>query len=62
MTCVVKSTHTHSVWFYLDGSVQRSAGKLVVVFRVDDDLHDVVGVALEHLAARPLLLPVPQLD
>lgn len=44
---------------YLDGSVQRRAGELVVVFGVDDDLHDVVSVPLEHLAARPLLVPVP---
>ena len=49
------------VW-YLNGPVQRGAGKLVVVFGVDDDLHDVVRVALKHLAARPLLVPVPQLD
>lgn len=46
---------------YLDGSVQRCTRKLVVVFRVDDNLHDVVCVALKHLTAGPFLLPVPEL-
>lgn len=47
---------------YLDSSIQRSAGKLVVVFGVDDNLHDVVGVTLKHLGTGPFLLPVPQFD
>lgn len=36
---------------YLNCPVQRSTGKLVVVFWVDDNLHDVVRVTLKHLAA-----------
>lgn len=47
---------------HLDRSVQRGAGKLVVVLGVDDNLHDVVRVSFEHLRARPLLVPVPELD
>lgn len=47
---------------YLDCSVQRGTGEGVVVLGVDDDLHDIVGVALKHLVTGPLLLPVPQLD
>ena len=46
----------------LDSAIEGRTGECVVVFGVDDDLHDVVRVALEHLRARPLLLPVPQLD
>jgi len=45
----------------LDSSVKRTARKRVVVFRVDNDLHHVVSVTLEHLRANPLLLPIPQL-
>ena len=47
---------------YLNGPVQGGAGELVVVFRVDDDLHDIVGVALKHLTTHPLPVPVPKLD
>jgi len=50
-----------SVLTYLDGSVQRCTRKLVVVLGVDDNLHDVVCVALKYLTAGPFLLPVPQL-
>lgn len=46
----------------LHSSVQRSTRKLVTVFGVEDDVHDVVTVTLKHLNARPLSLPVPQLD
>lgn len=44
---------------YLNCPVQRGTGKLVVIFWIDDNLHDVVRVTLKHLAARPLLVPVP---
>lgn len=47
---------------YLNGPVQRGTGKLVIVFGVDHNLHDVVSVPLKHLTARPLSVPVPQLD
>ena len=50
------------VCVYLNSSVQRRTGKLVVVFGVDDNLHDVVSVALKHLTTGPLPVPVPQLD
>lgn len=60
--CSVEKLSKVSLWLYLDGSVQGSAGKLVVVFGVDDDLHDIVGVTFKHLTAGPLFLPVPQLD
>ena len=46
----------------LDGSVKRGAGKGVVVLGVDDNLHDIVSMTLEHLRAGPFLFPVPQLD
>lgn len=35
--------------YYLDGSVERRGCEGVVVFRVDNDLHHVVSVALENL-------------
>ena len=47
---------------YLNRPVQGGTGKLIVVLGVDDNLHDIVSVTLKHLAARPLLLPVPQFD
>ena len=47
---------------YLDGSVQGCTCKLVVVFGVDNDLHHIMGVALEHLTALPFSVPVPQFD
>ena len=47
---------------HLDGLVERGRGERVVVLGVEDDLHDVVRVALEDLLARPLVLPVPELD
>ena len=47
---------------YLNSSVERGAGKLVVVFRVDDYLHDIVRVSLKHLSACPFSVPVPQFD
>lgn len=47
---------------YLDCSVQWGTGEGVIVFGVDDDLHDIVGVSLKHLVTGPLLVPVPQLD
>lgn len=47
---------------YLNRPVQGGTSKLVVVLGIDDNLHDIVSVTLKHLAARPLLLPVPQFD
>lgn len=47
---------------YLYTPVQRSTGKLVVVFGVEDDVHHIVTVTPKHLNTRPLFLPVPQLD
>lgn len=47
---------------YLNRPVQGRTGKLVVILGVDYNLHDIVSVTLKHLAARPLLLPVPQFD
>lgn len=47
---------------YLDSSVQGSTGKGVVVLWVDDNLHDIVSVALKDLLACPVLIPVPQFD
>lgn len=47
---------------YLKSSVQRGTSKLVIVFGVEDNLHNVVSVPLKHLSAQPLLVPVPQLD
>lgn len=35
---------------------------MVVVLGIDDNLHDIMSVTLKHLAAGPLLLPVPQFD
>lgn len=47
---------------YLNGPVKGGTGKLVVVFGVDDNVHDVVSVSVEHLTTHPLSLPVPQFD
>lgn len=47
---------------YFDGGVETSTSECVVVFRVDDDLHHIMCVALEHLLACPVAFPVPQLD
>lgn len=47
---------------HLDNAVEGGRGEGVVVLGIDDDLHHVVGVALEHLLAAPLLVPVPQFD
>lgn len=47
---------------YLHSRVKTGTGECVVVFRVDHDLHNVVGVPLEHLLAGPVAVPVPQLD
>ena len=47
---------------HLDGSVQRRRGKSVRVLRVESSLHDIVRMSLEHLCARPTLVPIPQLD
>lgn len=55
----VKETTTTANRVYLNCPVQGGTGKLVVVLGVDDNLHDIVCVTLKHLAARPLLLPVP---
>lgn len=46
----------------LDGVVQRAGGKGVGVLGVEDDLHDVVRVALKDMRALPVGLPVPHLD
>ena len=45
----------------LDGAVERGGRELVVIFRVDDDLHHVMRVSLKRLNACPLF-PFPQLD
>ena len=47
---------------YLDSPIQGSTGKLIVILRVDNDLHHIVGVSLKHLTTLPLLIPVPQLN
>eukprot|EP00958_Prasinococcus_capsulatus_P026393 scaffold4781_cov339-Prasinococcus_capsulatus_cf.AAC.10 len=44
---------------HLDGAVQRRGGEGVRVLGVEDHLHHVVRVPLEHLRARPVLVPVP---
>lgn len=46
----------------LNGAVERSRGESVRVLRVEGYLHDVVRVALKHLQALPILVPVPELD
>ena len=45
-----------------NGAVEGGRSEGVGVLGVDDDLHDVVGVALENLLTGPILVPVPQLD
>ena len=47
---------------YLNSSIKRSTGKLVVVLGVNDYLHNVMCVAFKHLRALPFLIPVPQFD
>ena len=42
-------------WSHLDSPVQGCTGKGVGVLRVEDHLHDIVGVALKHLRASPTL-------
>lgn len=47
---------------HLYGSVEGGTDKLVVVFGVEYDHHDVMGMSLKHLRTLPLLFPVPELD
>ena len=42
-------------WSHLDSPVQRRTGKGIGVLRVEDHLHDIVGVTLKHLRAGPAL-------
>ena len=35
---------------------------MIVILWIDDNLHNVVGVAFEHLGAVPFLVPVPKFD
>ncbi len=42
-------------WSHLDSPVQGCTGKGVGVLRVEDHLHDIVGVTLKHLRASPAL-------
>ena len=42
-------------WSHLDSPVQRRTGKGIGVLRVEDHLHDIVGVTLKHLRASPTL-------
>uniref|UniRef100_A0A6B0UT11 Putative secreted protein n=1 Tax=Ixodes ricinus TaxID=34613 RepID=A0A6B0UT11_IXORI len=45
---------------HLDRPIERGAGKGVVILRVDDNLHHIMGVTLENLSTGPLLFPVPE--
>jgi len=47
---------------HLDGAVEGGGGEGVGVLGVEPHHHHVVRMALEHLGAVPVLLPVPQLD
>ena len=47
---------------HLDGPIEACRRERVGVLGVKNNLHDVVAVSLEHLRARPLLVPVPDLD
>lgn len=47
---------------YLNCSVKGGASKLIVILGVDDDLHNIMSMTLKHLAACPLLVPVPKFD
>ena len=47
---------------YLDGFVKRCTRKLVVVFWVESQGHDIPTMAFKCLGARPVLFPVPELD
>ena len=70
-TCILQIVHVQYTYsslldinytqatLYLDCSVQRSTSKLVVILGVDDNLHHIMGVALKHLRALPLFIPVP---
>lgn len=45
-----------------DGAIQTGGSKSVCVLGVDGQTHDIVRVALKHLHALPLLVPIPQLN
>jgi hypothetical protein len=47
---------------YFNGAIQTGTGKGVCIFGVEFDLHDVVGVPLEHLGAIKATIPIPELD
>ena len=47
---------------YLDRTIKRSAGEGVCVLGIEDNLHDVVGMALKGLNVLPTVVPVPELD
>lgn len=46
---------------YFDCSVQRGTSELVVIFGVDNNHHDVMGMSLKYLTTLPLLVPIPEL-
>jgi hypothetical protein len=45
---------------YLDGPVQRGTGELVIIFGVDHNLHNIMGVSFKHLWTGPFFIPVPE--
>mmetsp|Transcript_8943 Transcript_8943/g.54996 ORF Transcript_8943/g.54996 Transcript_8943/m.54996 type:complete len:377 (-) Transcript_8943:300-1430(-) len=46
----------------LDRSIKRSRSKRIRVFRIEDNLHDVMAVSFEYLGACPSFVPIPKLD
>lgn len=47
---------------YLDCPIQRGTGKLIIVFWVYDNLHDIMCVSFKHLRTRPFFIPVPEFN
>ena len=47
---------------HLYGAIERRARKCIRVLGVENHVHDVVRVSLEHHRAIPLSLPIPKLD
>ena len=50
------------VLIYLDCSVQRCTCKLIIIFGIDHNLHNIMSMTFKNLLKLPIFIPIPKFD